>query len=78
MAALFIGHIPVLLKPAHMLAGVIAFSQATLNTEKNSALVMPLPLVALLNFLMASLKADLNPEKGVLSRGRPSGRSGAL
>ena len=71
MAALFIGHIPVLLKPARMLAGVIAFSQATLNTEKNSALVMPLPPVALLNFHMASLKACLNPEKGFLSRGWP-------
>ena len=44
----------------------MVFSQAMLNTEKNSDLVMPLPQVVRLDFLMASLKACLNPEKGFL------------
>ena len=46
MAALFIGQMPVLLNPALMLEGAMAFSQAMLDTEKNSDLVMPLPQVA--------------------------------
>ena len=71
MACLLIGHIPVLLKPALMLAGVIAFSQATLNTWKNSDLVIPLAPVALLNLHIASLNASLKPLKGFLSKGFP-------
>ena len=49
MAALLIGHIPVCLKPALMLVGVIPFSHATLNTEKKFDFAIPLPPVALLN-----------------------------
>ena len=69
MAALLIGQIPVCLKPALMLLGVMAFSQATLNTEKNSDFVMPLPPVALLNLCIASLNVSLKPLKGFLSSG---------
>ena len=71
MAALLIGHIPVHLKPALMLGGVIPFSHATLNTEKNSDFAIPLPPVALLNLHIASLNASLKPLKGFLSSGWP-------
>ena len=69
MAALLIGHIPVHLKLVLILVGVVPFSHATLNTEKNSYFAIPLPPVALLNLHIASLKASLKPLEGFLSSG---------
>ena len=68
---------PVHLKPALMLVGVIPFSHATLNTEKNSDFAIPLPPVALLNLHIASLNASLKPLKGFFPVVGPNGKNGA-
>ena len=47
-----------------MALGVMALSQATLKTWKNSPFVIALPAALRLNFLSSSWNASLKPKKG--------------
>ena len=68
-ASMLIGHIPVLLNPAIMFAGVMALCQARLNTEKNSSFLRFLAPLVQFHFLKYELKQCLKAENGFLSNG---------